>query len=98
MVDIIMKSQVKMVRNMMLSLMEKTVSFGQANASDFTIHKDEERRRRYIARHSKEDWSINNFDNPAWFSRWVLWEKPSLQGAINHLNNKHKHRKIKLNT
>ena len=77
---------------------KKTVSCGQAGASDFTIHRDEERRQRYIARHSREDWSIHNFDSPAWFSRWVLWEKPLLQGAISHLNNKHKNLEIKLNT
>ena len=32
---------------------EKKVYFGQANASDFTKHKDEERRQRYIKRHEK---------------------------------------------
>ncbi len=29
----------------------KKVYFGQASASDFTIHKDEQRRQRYINRH-----------------------------------------------
>ena len=32
---------------------EKKVYFGQASASDFTKHKDEERKQRYIQRHEK---------------------------------------------
>ena len=35
----------------------KTIPFGAAGMSDFTIHKDEERTQRYINRHRKnEDW------------------------------------------
>ena len=34
---------------------KKTVSFGQAGASDFTIHRDEERKQRYIDRHRKNE-------------------------------------------
>ena len=30
---------------------KKTVSFGQKGASDFTIHKDKERKERYVDRH-----------------------------------------------
>jgi hypothetical protein len=32
---------------------KKTISFGQAGASDFTKHKNEERKNRYIDRHKK---------------------------------------------
>ena len=36
----------------------KKVYFGQASASDFTIHKDEARKQRYINRHKKnENWN-----------------------------------------
>ena len=36
----------------------KTVPFGQAGASDFTIHKDPARKQRYVNRHKKnEDWT-----------------------------------------
>ena len=36
---------------------KKTIHFGQAGASDFTKHKDEDRKARYIDRHQKrEDW------------------------------------------
>jgi hypothetical protein len=37
---------------------KKVVSFGQRGASDFTIHKDEQRKDRYIQRHrANEDWT-----------------------------------------
>ena len=37
---------------------DKKVYFGQASASDFTIHKDEARKQRYINRHKKnENWN-----------------------------------------
>lgn len=32
---------------------KKTISFGQKNASDYTKHKDPERKQRYIDRHKK---------------------------------------------
>ena len=34
---------------------KKRISFGQAGASDFTKHKDEDRKQLYINRHSNED-------------------------------------------
>ena len=43
----------------------KKVYFGQANASDFTIHKNEERKNRYILRHEKNEskfWNKSGID------------------------------------
>ena len=43
---------------------KKTIPFGQKGASDFTKHKDEERKKRYIDRHKQnENW--NNQKQPA---------------------------------
>ena len=40
---------------------KKTVSFGATGYSDFTKHKDEERKERYIARHKvNQDWKDYN--------------------------------------
>ncbi len=36
----------------------KKVYFGQASTSDFTIHKDEQRKQRYINRHKKMNLSF----------------------------------------
>ena len=74
----------------------RDIGFGSAGMSDFTMHKDEERRRRYIARHggrkrgkhkdrasTKERWS--DPCTPGFWSRWLLWEKSSLAEAVNSL-------------
>ena len=46
--------------------------FGQRGASDFTIHNDVERKRRYIHRHkSRENWK--DPVSPGALSRWFLW-------------------------
>jgi hypothetical protein len=59
----------------------KTTHFGAAGMSDFTIHKDEERKKRYIIRHKAHE----NFKDPTSagaLSRWVLWNLPSLRASI----------------
>jgi hypothetical protein len=49
--------------------------------SDFTKKRDEERKRRYLSRHrARENW--NDPDSPGALSRWVLWNKPTLQDSI----------------
>ena len=50
----------------------------------------------YISRHSHEDWKKSNVASPAFLSRFILWEKPTLQGAITNANNKYKDVKFKL--
>jgi len=65
----------------------KKVYFGQASASDFTIHKDEARKQRYINRHKKnENW--NNKDTAGFWSRWLLWEKPSIKESYEFIRRK----------
>lgn len=59
----------------------KTTHFGAKGMSDFTIHKDKERKERYLKRHQKrENW--NSFMTPGSLSRYVLWNKPTLKGSI----------------
>ena len=60
----------------------KKVYFGQANASDFTLHKDEARKNRYILRHEKNEskfWNKSGIDTASFWSRFYLWEKPTKQ-------------------
>ena len=64
----------------------KTISFGALGYEDYTIHKDEKRKQNYIKRHSNEDWTRSNVESPAWMSRYILWEKPSIREAIQHAN------------
>jgi hypothetical protein len=73
----------------------KTVSFGQKGFEDYTIHKDSERKQRYIQRHKKaEDWS--NPKTAGFWSRWAIWEKPTLKEAVSNINKKFKNINVKL--
>ena len=65
-------------------LNNKKISFGAAGMSDYTLHKDDERKQRYINRHRKnENWQT---PSPGFFSRWVLWNKKTLKESINDIN------------
>jgi hypothetical protein len=59
----------------------KEVHFGAKGYSDFTIHKDEERKRRYTLRHKSRE----NFKDPTSrgsLALYVLWNKTSLRASI----------------
>ena len=75
---------------------KKTANFGHSSYEDFTTHNDPKRRDNYIARTSKQDHSKQNVASPAWLSRFILWEKPTLKGAVESANNKYKDINIKI--
>lgn len=57
----------------------KTIHFGSRSMSDFTFHKDEARKRRYRARHSKILKSdgrpaYKDKTKPAYWAFWILWD------------------------
>lgn len=59
----------------------KTTHFGASGMSDYTIHKDPERKERYLDRHRKnEKW--NQYMTAGSLSRYILWNKPSLSESI----------------
>ena len=75
----------------------KTVGFGQKGASDYTIHRDPQRKQRYIDGHKKnEDWSKDGVKTAGFYSRWVLWNKPTLQASVDDLNSREKNITFKL--
>ena len=75
----------------------KTVSFGAKGYSDYTLHKDPERKQRYIDRHKKnEDWSLSGVKTPGFYAKHVLWNKPTLKGSVDDLNKKYKSVQFKL--
>jgi hypothetical protein len=53
----------------------KKVSYGARGMSDFTIHKDTERRSRYIQRHIHD--CLDDPYKPGFWSMWHLWGKSS---------------------
>ena len=66
---------------------KKTVHFGAKGYEDFTQHKDEKRKEAYIRRHEvNEKWSDPLTAGA--LSRWVLWQKPTLEEGIKYYKNK----------
>ena len=66
------------------------VNFGQKGYSDFTIHKDPMRMKRYLKRHARmgETWGKSGIKTAGFWSRWLLWSKPDLNSAVRFVNNK----------
>jgi len=51
--------------------------------SDYTQHKDEERKNRYLERHrDREDWTKTGILTPGFWARWILWNKPTLRESV----------------
>jgi hypothetical protein len=61
----------------------KTIQFGARGYDDFTKHKDEERKERYLSRHEdNEDWTKAGVNTAGFWSRWILWNKPTIKESI----------------
>lgn len=66
----------------------KKIRFGAKGYEDFTIHKDEARKQRYINRHKKREEKFWNDPNTkSYWSRWLLWEKPTIEEAYENIKN-----------
>ena len=65
----------------------KKVYFGASGYSDYTKHKDDDRKDRYIARHSKmgEDWNKSGIETAGFLSRWFLWNKKTLRESARDI-------------
>jgi hypothetical protein len=60
----------------------KTTHFGSKGMSDYTIHKDPERKKRWEARHRvRENW--NAFMTAGALSKHILWNKTSKSASIS---------------
>jgi hypothetical protein len=73
----------------------KTVHFGADGMSDYTKHKDKERKERYLARHRKNE----QWDNPltaSFYATNILWNKPTITESIKDTNRRFKNINIKM--
>tara|TARA_R110001632_G_scaffold96217_1_gene202457 strand:- start:435 stop:734 length:300 start_codon:yes stop_codon:yes gene_type:complete len=60
----------------------KTTKFGSAGMSDYTKHKDKERRKRYLDRHrARENWM--DYKSAGSLSRYILWNLPTIKESLN---------------
>lgn len=59
----------------------KKISFGAKGYEDYTQHGDDDRKKAYLTRHkSTEDWE--DTDTAGFWSRWLLWNKKTLDASI----------------
>lgn len=64
----------------------RTVHFGAAGMSDYTIHKDPCRMERYTVRHrARENWTITGVVTPGFWAKWLLWGEPSISASIKEI-------------
>lgn len=67
----------------------KIIHFGARGFSDFTKHKDESRKARYIARHrQRENWDDKN--SAGFWALNILWNKPDIAASIRDTERRHK--------
>ena len=65
----------------------KTTHFGAAGMSDYTKHKNLERKRRYLTRHRRRE-SWNNYMSAGALSRYILWGETTLRASIQKYKEK----------
>jgi hypothetical protein len=65
---------------------KKTVAFGARGMSDYTLHGDAARKDRYLTRHARrENWESSGLRTPGFWSRWLLWNRPSLGASARDM-------------
>jgi len=74
----------------------KTIHFGGKGYGDFTIWNKEKgkvfadkKKKAYIARHKvNENWNKSGIDTAGFWSRWLIWNKPTLNASIKDIENR----------
>ena len=80
----LVKSDKRNKKYMVKTPKNKIIYFGQAEASDYTIHKNEVRKNAYLLRHYKnENWDDLNSAG-AW-SRYILWNETTIKKSISNM-------------
>lgn len=70
--------------------------FGQQGFKDYTIYSKElipddayKKKLAYIARHKKnEDWNKSGIHTAGFWSRWILWNEPTIEKSIKDVEKK----------
>ena len=85
---ILQKSYLKTKKFLVQELYEdntvgRKINFGSAGMSDYTIHHDYDRMIRYEKRHrNNENWTKSGINSAGFWSKWILWNLPSLKESI----------------
>ncbi len=64
----------------------RKILFGAVDYSEFTKHKDEDRKQRYVNRHkTNETWGKFGIDSAGFLFRWLLWNKPTIKQSYDDI-------------
>jgi uncharacterized membrane-anchored protein YitT (DUF2179 family) len=70
----------------MVLIDNKVIHFGATGYSDLTQHKNKSRKMNYEKRHrSRENWTKSGLKTAGFWSKWLLWNKPTLISSIKDI-------------
>ena len=78
-------------KKFMVKVDGKTIHFGAKGYQNYggigkERHLDEERKERYINRHKqRENWTKSGINTAGFWSRWLLWNKPTIHQNITDI-------------
>lgn len=87
--EIILRNSNKPEKRYMVDVDNKRVHFGSSKHENYTMHNDNERKERYLKRHKKrENWTKTGLKTSGFWSRWLLWNKKTLEKSIKDIEKK----------
>ena len=58
--------------------------------ADYTVHRDDTRKYQYLRSHERrENWDLSGINTAGFWSRWILWNKPTIEESIQDLQDKY---------
>ena len=77
-----LKKSTRKNKKYMVKFSNCMVHFGCMGYSDFTKHKDENRKARYLKRHAKqENWTRSGICTAGFWSRYILWNEKTIKAS-----------------
>lgn len=65
----------------------KDIKFGAVGYRDYTLNTTDKQKSDYIARHRvNEDWTKTGYLTAGFWSRWILWNKRTVEESINDIH------------
>ena len=80
----IIEKSSRAAKNIWLRLATRLYTLAQRDLKT-TTHKDESRKRNYLARHKNENWNLSGIDTAVFWARWLRWNKPTIKESISDI-------------
>ena len=66
---------------------KKHVKFGDSNYEDYTMHKDDVRKKNYVDRHKND--KLHDLSKAGFWAMELLWNKKTVKQSIKDIEKKH---------